>query len=93
MTVSSRASNVAGTHEVRAWIDTGFNGELVLPKNQIDDLERWPSGTLKANLADGSVVAVQRDTCLIDWFGDERELDVVANDGAYPLLGVGLPIG
>jgi hypothetical protein len=28
--------------------------------------------------------------CVIDWFGDERELEVVANEGDYPLLGVGL---
>ena len=30
--------------------------------------------------------------CLIKWFGEIRELNVVANDGSNPLLGVGLLI-
>ncbi len=75
------------------WIDTGFNGDLVLPQQQIDDLDLQPSGTLKAILADGSDIALQRYTCMIDWFGDQRDLEVVANDGEYPLLGVGLLAG
>lgn len=93
VTVSIRPSDVAATRDLYAWIDTGFNGDLVLSQKQIDDLELAPSGTLKALLADGSEVALQRYTCLIDWFGEQRELEVVANDGEYPLLGVGLLIG
>ncbi len=93
VTVSIRASDVAATHDIQVWIDTGFNGDLVLPRQQIDDLELPPSGTLKAILADGSEVVLQRYTCLIDWFGEERDLEVVANDGEYPLLGVGLLVG
>ena len=93
VTVSIRPSDVAAVHEIQAWIDTGFNGDLVLPQRQIDELELPPSGTLKAILADGSEVALQRYTCQIDWFGNERELEVIANDGEYPLLGVGLLVG
>lgn len=93
VTVSIRPSDVAATHDVEAWIDTGFNGDLVLPQQLIDDLELSPSGTLKAILADGSEVALQRYVCLINWFGKERELEVVANNGEYPLLGVGLLVG
>lgn len=93
VTVSIRPSDVAASHDVEVWIDTGFNGDLVLPHRQIDDLELPPSGTLKAILADGSEVALQRYTCLIDWFGKKRDLEVVANDGEYPLLGVGLLVG
>ena len=39
-------------HEVDAWIDTGFNGDLVLPQRQIDDLRLGQSGTARAILAD-----------------------------------------
>ena len=91
--VSIRASVVAPIRNVLAWIDTGFNGELVLPQQQIDELQLRPSGTLKAILADGSEIALQRYTCLIDWFGENRDIEVVANDGEYPLLGVGLLVG
>jgi len=79
--------------DLQAWIDTGFNGDLVLPQRQIDDLFLPPSGTVKATLADGSEVVLQRYSCLIDWFGENRDLEVVANDGEYPLLGIGLLVG
>jgi clan AA aspartic protease len=93
VTVSIRASDIAAAHDLSAWIDTGFNGELVLSQEQIDDLELRPSGTLKAVLADGSEVVLQRYTCLIEWFEEDRELEVIANDGEHPLLGVGLLVG
>ncbi len=93
VTVSVRPPDVAASHEVEAWIDTGFNGDLVLPQQQIDDLRLPPSGTVKAILADGSEVALRRYACLIDWFGEKRDLEVVANDGEFPLLGVGLLAG
>lgn len=44
VTVSLRASAVAARHDVQVWIDTGFNGDLVLPQQQIDNLglpESW----------------------------------------------------
>lgn len=88
-----RPSDVAAAREIQVWIDTGFNGELVLPQQMIDDLALSQSGTIMATLADGSEVALRRYACLIDWFGDERDLEVIANDGDYPLLGVGLLVG
>ena len=62
----------------------------MLPQQQIHDLALPHSGTVKAILADGSKVALKTHACLIDWFGEERYLEVVANNGEYPLLGVGL---
>ena len=88
--ISVRSSDATATREIQAWIDTGFNGDLVLPQQQIDDLALPHSGTVKAILADGSEVALTTHTCLIDWFGEQRQLEVVANEGEYPLLGVGL---
>ena|SRR5438477_10498596 len=75
---------------IQAWIDTGFTGELVLPQPQIDSLKLAQSGTVKAILADGSEVVLKTYACLIEWFGEQRHLEVVANDGDFPLLGVGL---
>ena len=91
--ISIRPLDGTSSHAIEAWIDTGFNGDLVLPQTRIDDLGLMPSGTLKAILADGSEVALLRYTCMVDWFGEDRELEVLANDGEYPLLGVGLLIG
>jgi clan AA aspartic protease len=91
--VSIRPSSDGASHELEVWIDTGFNGDLVLPQDQIDTLSLAPSGTVKAILADGSEIAMKRHTCLVNWFGEQRELEVVANEGEYPLLGVGLLAG
>jgi len=32
----------------------------------------------------------QRYSSVIDWFGEQREVEVIENDGQFPLLGVGL---
>jgi len=93
VTVSVRPSEAEDSREIEAWIDTGFNGDLVLPQKQIDDLALPHSGTVKGILADGSEVALKTYTCLIDWFGEERHLEVVDNSGECPLLGVGLLLG
>lgn len=93
ISISLRSSDVAGAHQIPVWIDTGFNGDLVLPQQLINDLSLRQSGTVKAILADGSDVALKRYSCRIEWFGEERELEVVANEGEYPLLGVGLLVG
>jgi len=93
LVVSIVPSQGGGARAISAWIDTGFNGDLVLPQAQIDDLSLTHSGTVKAILADGSEIALKTYACWIDWFGDQRYLEVVANNGEFPLLGVGLLLG
>lgn len=93
VTVSVRPSDVATAVDVEVWIDTGFNGDLVLPQYLIDELQLSESGTIRALLADGSEVTLQRYVCRIDGFGEKRELEVVANEGEYPLLGFALLLG
>lgn len=93
VTVLIRQSDVSGPREIKAWIDTGFTGELVLPQRLIEEMCLPQSGTVTAVLADGSQITLTRYTCLIEWFGDSRGLEVIANDGEYPLLGVGLLLG
>ena len=78
---------------LEVWIDTGFTGELVFPKPVIDRLGVMASGSVDAVLADGSRVQLETFTCRIMWFGGERTIEVVANDGDVPLLGVGLLLG
>ncbi len=47
--VSVRPSDVTAAHDIQAWINTGFNGDLVLPQQQIDDLALPHTGTVKAD--------------------------------------------
>lgn len=88
--VTVRPTATATSCEIQAWIDTAFNGDLVLPQQQIEELDLPQSGTVKAILADGSEVVLNRYSCEIEWFEGQRDLEVVANEGEYPLLGVGL---
>ena len=78
---------------IEVWIDTGFMGDLVLPQATIDALALRQSGSVDAILADGSRIEVKTYTCVVNWFGKERRLEVIANDGDYPLLGIGLLLG
>jgi clan AA aspartic protease len=78
---------------IEAWVDTGFTADLVLPQKTIDALALPHSGSVDAILADGSQVRLDTHSCFVDWFGINWPLEVVANDGEYPLLGVGLLLG
>ena len=84
----SRGSSTAS--EIEAWIDTGFTGELVLPRNQAVSLGLEPCSGTQAILADGSKITVDAYTCEVLWFGVWKEAEVIANNGRFPLLGVGL---
>jgi clan AA aspartic protease len=93
LTIDVRATSARIASSIEVWIDTGFTGDLVLPKPQLEVLGFPKSGSVDAILADGSPIELNTYTCLLNWFGSERRLEVVANDGDYPLLGVGLLLG
>ena len=93
LTIEVRATETEESVVIDVWVDTGFNGDLVLPQKQIDSLGFSKSGSVDAVLADGSPIKLDTFTCYMDWFGNRRRLEVVANDGEYPLLGVGLLLG
>lgn len=88
ITVKSMAT--AAAMAVDAWLDTGFTGELVLPQDQIAALELPCSAVVKAELGDGSETMLEVYTCLIEWFGQDKQIEVIASTGTFPLLGIGL---
>lgn len=73
--------------DILAWIDTAFNGGLVVPRKQIAELGLVKESTAEAILADGSLVQLETFACFFDWFGNSYETQIVANDGECPLLG------
>jgi clan AA aspartic protease len=87
------ADGVPTGASVDVWIDTGFTGELVVPTSIIRQLGLTKSGSVDAVLADGSQIELDTYSCIIRWFGGERNLELIANDGEMPLLGVGLMLG
>lgn len=72
---------------VMVWVDTAFNGGLVLPRKEIDELGLKEYSSTPAVLADGQQVELPTFTCYLEWFGKEYRTQIVANEGAHPLLG------
>jgi clan AA aspartic protease len=85
--VSLAAAKGAKRQVFTVWIDTAFNGGLVIPRRHIERLGLKQASTTQAFLADGHLVDLETYTCHLDWFGEEYRTQVVANDGEYPLLG------
>jgi len=72
---------------LRVWIDTAFNGGLVIPRQYVERLGLKQASTTAALLADGRSIDLETFTCYLDWFGERYRTQVVANDGQFPLLG------
>ena len=75
---------------VRAWIDTAFDGHLVFSHELIKSLNLESLVATEAILADGTKVTLETFVCFVDWFGRRFPLQVIANEGRFPLLGTGL---
>ena len=88
-----RPASDSDAQTIEAWIDTGFTGELALPRNWIREWSLPAGGLVRAILADGSETTAVTYLAHLSWFGEERPVEVVAIDGSVPLLGVLLLLG
>ncbi len=93
LTIPIRAAQEATALSVEAWIDTGFTGELVMPRSQIDRLGLKPGLMVRAVHADGRDSRLKTFVAWLDWFGETMEVEAVAGEGQTVLLGVGLLLG
>jgi clan AA aspartic protease len=91
--VSVSADRHGDRQSLRVWIDTAFNGGLVIPRPQIALLGLSRASCIEALLADGQLVQLETFSCVIHWFGKVFRTQVVANDGEFPLLGTLLLAG
>ena len=82
--------NVAGMR-FNAIVDTGFSGDLLLPKSIIEGLQLPFKGTVNYVTADGDGYAADVHKVTIEWLGKARSITVVAGEsGGLVLLGMGL---
>jgi clan AA aspartic protease len=72
------------------WVDTAFDGELVVSRQRIEELGLLQTAAVEATLANGTKVILETFECSIEWFGTPRTVEVIANEGRLPLLGIGL---
>ena len=81
------ASRNGNRTDIVAWIDTAFNGGLVIPRKQITDLGLMQDSSAEAILANGHSIELETFACFVDWFGNSYETQIIANNGEFPLLG------
>jgi predicted aspartyl protease len=81
------ASRDGSRVDIVVWIDTAFNGGLVIPRKQIAELRLVKESSAEAMLADGHAVELETFACFFDWFSNSYETQIVASNGEYPLLG------
>lgn len=80
----------AQRHSIHAWIDTAFDGHLVMPKSEIERLGLSVLADTDAVLADGSTTRLRCYFCVIDWMDQVVPVQVVENSGNLPLIGTAL---
>ncbi len=91
--ISIRAFADGADCSLQAWVDTGFTGELVMPRSQITSLGLPRGIMVEAVLGDGSETLLDAFVAWIDWSGQLREIEVLASEDHPTLLGVGLLLG
>ena len=86
--IAVRGTNGAW-QDVEFWLDTGFDGELLLPPEIVQRLGLSSHSLVRVILADGSELETNLLRTPIIWNGVEREVEIVVADG-QPLLGLRL---
>ena len=93
VSVPVAATNAGDRTDLAVWIDTAFNGGLIIPRKHIESLGLVQESSAEAVLANGKTVELETYACFFDWFGATYETQIVANDGEYPLWGTTLLSG
>jgi clan AA aspartic protease len=75
---------------IEAWVDTAFDGHFVFASKLIEQLGLEMLVETEAILADGTKVTLETYVAYLDWFGELIPVQVVANEGQFPLLGTAL---
>ena len=78
-----------GDQPVEVVVDTGFNGELVLPSHLVQSIGLEYIDDVPVVLAERQPRPVSAYDCVVSWHGRHREV-VVLDMGSEPLLGMGL---
>ncbi len=71
-------------------VDTGYNGELILPENKIKELDLEFVGTIDGELANGEIVEMKLFKGRLQWFDGIEEVAIGCTESDSPLLGTQL---
>lgn len=88
--LTARSCSYSPREDINVWIDTAYDGEVVMPMELINRLGLELCAAVQATLADGTNVILETFACEIEWFSQWKRIEVIANDGRFPLLGLEL---
>ena len=86
------ANSDGGFEPLEVAIDTGFNGDLALPRDTIQSLGLTYRGQTSWTLATGKEVTMANYDGVISWHGQSREVEIIETE-SESLLGMALLIG
>lgn len=73
--------------EYLAIIDTGYNGEVILPGSKVQEMGLEFLGTIDSELANGEIVEIELFRGRIKWFDKTQEIAIGASQSNDTLLG------
>lgn len=79
--------------QVDAVIDTGFSGALCLPIEIAIQLGLELCGVETYELADGTLRRAQVFQAKVEWFDEEKAVEIVLTESPQALIGTGMLIG
>lgn len=71
-------------------LDTGFDGELVLPEWRASQVKFRYVGQVSIQVVDGSVSTVEVAEGTVNWFGTDRRVRVLVPPSGSAVMGMGL---
>ena len=93
LTIGIRSATDGPETSLNAWVDTAFTGDLVLPRREVERLGLSRSTLAEVVLGDGQATQLTAFTAWIMWFGQLREVEIVASEVETALLGVTMMLG
>lgn len=72
---------------IECLLDTGFTGELMLPRTLVDRLQLAITGEQECEIAGGGLLLSFTTLVEINWFGVLRTVEVIISEGDDLLLG------
>ncbi len=79
----------APARSAEVYVDTGFSGDLTLPKVAIERLNLLPNDTVNMQIGDGAYTTFTTYQATILWRNVTREVTVVESE-IWPVIGIGL---
>ena len=75
---------------VECVLDTGFSGELVLPRDVVDELQLTIFGQVPFEVVSGAQMSADFTEVKIRWLDEERIVDVIVSESDDALIGTAL---